>query len=180
MFVCFKGQVIVCLLPDRRVDICSGPQCHESPLWTSLRRHSVQRPGLNPVMDLKQDWYTLVSLTPYPQETWRLGCKDAQMWGDSDILTGRYLAWQNIPSPCGLPFILPPWLPSLAWVRRGDQRMLCWVCVGEVNEREYWIRSLCQSYGPSEGVGLISSDCVSMLGCWSAWLILLHCHLFLR
>ena len=29
------------------------------------------------------------------------------------------------------------------------------MCLCELNEKEYWIRSLCRSYGPSRGVGLI-------------------------
>ena len=59
-------------------------------------------------------------------------------------------------------------------VALGNQGMLCWMCICEqLNERDSWIWSLCQSYGPSGGVGLIGCDCVSVLGCWSAWLIIL-------
>ena len=82
------------------IHICNISQSRESPLRTPLRGYGSETWALiHFTRSLRQDWSTLVPLTPY--QAWHLGFED-------DLRLRRYLASWNIPSPCRLSSILSP------------------------------------------------------------------------
>ena len=112
LFKSFKGRLLP--LPDWRVNICSVPHSHESPLRTPLRGHTSEIRTL-----IQWRIWNRIDLPWFPSShtsRWNgklAGCEDTWGLGNSN--------GQGVTiTPCELPSLLPPWLLLLYLLLKWD------------------------------------------------------------